>query len=53
MMALVSAIPTLVMTVGAAVAMELRRVGEVQLAVAEERSAAANARAAARQERSA
>ena len=52
MMALLSAIPTLVVTVGAAVAMELRRVGEVQLAVAEQRSVAANARATARQQRS-
>ena len=48
-MALLSAIPTMVMTVGAALAIELRRVSEVQVAVAQQRSADALARAAARQ----
>jgi hypothetical protein len=48
-MSLLSAIPTVAMTVGAAVAIELRRVSEVQVAVAEQRSADATARAAARQ----
>ena len=47
-MSLSSAIPTLVMTVGAAVALELRRLSEAQVAVAEQRSAQASARAASR-----
>ena len=49
-MALHTAIPTLVTTVGAALAIELRRVCEVQVAVAEQRSADALTRAAARQQ---
>ena len=52
-MSLLSAIPTMVMTVGAAVAIELRRVSEVQVAVAEQRSADAVARAAARHQNAA
>jgi len=45
---LIAAIPSVVMAVGAAVAVELRRVGEVQVDVAEVRAAAATARSAAR-----
>ena len=44
-MSLPSAIPTMVVTVGAALAIELRRVSEIQAAVAERRSADALARA--------
>ena len=53
MMALISAIPALVTAVGAAVAVELRRVSEVHLAVVQQRSASATARASARQRPSA
>ena len=47
-MALFSAISTLAVTAGTAVAIELRRVSEVQVAVAEQRSADLIARTAAR-----
>ena len=45
---LLSALPPLVMAAGAAVALELRRLTEIQAVVAEERSSASAARAAAR-----
>ena len=48
MMAILSALPSMVMAAGTAVALELRRVTEVKAAVVEQRSAAAAARAAAR-----
>jgi hypothetical protein len=47
-MALVSTISTVVMTAGTALAIELRRISEVQVVVAEQRSADASARNAAR-----
>jgi hypothetical protein len=47
-MALTSAIPALLVTVGGAVALELRRISDVQMAVAQQRSADALARAASR-----
>ena len=49
-MALSSAIPTLLRTVGTAVAVELRRISEVQVAVAQQRTADSLARATAREQ---
>ena len=47
-MAVFSAISTLAVTAGAALAIELRRISELQVVVAEQRSADAIARSAAR-----
>ena len=47
-MSLSSSLAPLVTTVSAALACELRRVGEVQVAISEVRSASATARSAAR-----